>query len=51
MPEEEIEGIDEETKRIMEEYDLEEEEAEKVQEIADDWGIDEDEAAELLDDL
>jgi len=29
MPEEEIEGIDEETKRIMEEYDLEEERSRK----------------------
>ena len=42
---------DEETKRIMEEYDLDEDDAEKVQEITDEWGIDEDEAVELLDDL
>lgn len=42
---------DEETKRIMEEYDLEEDDAEKVQEIADEWGIDESDAVELIDDL
>lgn len=42
---------DEETKRIMEEYDLDKDDAEKVQEITDEWGIDEDEAIELLDEL
>ena len=42
---------DEEKQRIMEEYDLDEDDAEKVQEIAEEWGIDEDEAAELIDDL
>lgn len=42
---------DEETKRIIEEYDLDADDAERVQEIAEEWGIDEDEAAELLDDL
>lgn len=42
---------DEETIRIMEEYDLDEDDAEHVQEIAEEWGIDEDEAAELIDDL
>ncbi len=42
---------DEETIRIMEEYDLEEEDAEKVQEITEEWGIDEDDAIELIDDL
>ncbi|MEK7664620.1 MAG: hypothetical protein AAB361_00585 [Patescibacteria group bacterium] len=41
----------EETKRIMEEYDLDKDDAEKVQEIAEEWGVDEDEAVELLDDL
>jgi hypothetical protein len=42
---------DEEKRRIMEEYDLDEDDAERVQEIAEEWGIDEDEAAELIDDL
>ena len=42
---------DEETIRIMEEYDLDEDDAGHVQEIAEEWGIDEDEAAELIDDL
>jgi hypothetical protein len=41
----------EEKQRIMEEYDLDEDEAERVQEIAEEWGIDEDEAVELMDDL
>ncbi len=41
----------EETIRIMEEYDLDTDDAERVQEIAEEWGIDEDETAELLDDL
>lgn len=43
--------VDEETRRIVEEHDLDEDDAERVQEIAEDWGIDEDEAAELIDDL
>ena len=42
---------DEETKRIMEEYDLDKDDAEKVQEITEEWGIDEDDAVELIDDL
>ncbi len=42
---------DEETKRIMEEHDLDEDDAEKVQRITEEWGIDEDEAVELKDDL
>ncbi len=42
---------DEETRRIMEEYDLNEDDAERVQEIAEEWGIDEHEAAQLIDDL
>jgi predicted membrane protein len=41
----------EEKQRIMEEYDLDEDDAERVQEIAEEWGIDEDEAAELINDL
>jgi len=43
--------MDEATKRIMEEYDLDEDDAERLQEIVEELGIDEDEAAELLDDL
>ena len=42
---------DEEIIRIMKEYDLDEDDAERVQEIAEEWGIDEDEAVELMDDL
>ena len=42
---------DKETIRIMVEYDLDEDDAGRVQEIAEEWGIDEDEAAELIDDL
>ena len=42
---------DEETIRIMEEYDLDKDDAERVQEIAEECGIDEDEAVELIDDL
>ncbi len=45
------EEADEETTRLMEEHDLDQDDAEKVQEIAEEWGIDEDEAVELLDDL
>lgn len=40
---------DEETLRIMEENDLDLEEAEKVQEIMEDYGLDEDDAIELAD--
>ena len=43
--------VDEDKQRIMEEYDLDEDDAERVQEIAEEWGIDEDEAVELMDDL
>jgi|TARA_B100001971_G_C18249162_1_gene576764 hypothetical protein len=39
---------DEETKTIMEEYDLEEEDAERVQEIMEEWGVDENDAVEIL---
>ena len=42
---------DEEIQRIMEEYDLEEEDAERVQEIMEEYGVDEDTAVELLNDL
>lgn len=43
--------IDEETKELMEDYDLEEDEAEHVKEIIDDIGLDADDAVELKDDL
>lgn len=43
--------LDEETTRIMEDYDLDKDAAEKVQEIVEEYGINEDEAVELLDDL
>lgn len=43
--------LDEETLRIMKEYDLDEDGAERVQEIVEEWGIDEDEVVELIDDL
>ena len=42
---------DEETKRIMEEYGLDEEDAKKVQEMMEEEGINEDEAVELFDEL
>ncbi len=42
---------DEETLRIMEEYDLDKDDAERVQEIMEEYGLDEDEAVELMDDL
>jgi hypothetical protein len=42
---------DEETKRIMEDYSLDKDDAEKVQRIVEEEGINEDEAVELLDDL
>jgi len=42
---------DADTIRIMREYDLDMDQAEKVQEIAEEYGIDEDESVELLDDL
>jgi len=42
---------DEEIKRIMKEYDLDENDAEKLQEITEEYGIDEEEAVELLNDL
>ena len=41
----------EEIKRIMEDYDLDEDNAEKLQEIVEEYGLDEEDAAELLDDL
>lgn len=43
--------VEEETKRIMEEHDLDEEDAEKMQEIAEENGIDEDDALEILENL
>jgi hypothetical protein len=42
---------DEETIRIMREYDLDVDDAEKLQEAVEELGIEEDEALELLDDL
>lgn len=42
---------DEETKRIMEVHGLDKEDAEKVQEIMEKEGINEDEAVELLEEL
>lgn len=41
---------DEETKRIMKDHGLDEEQAKKVQEIMEAEGFDEDEAVEILDD-
>jgi len=42
---------DEETKRIMEDHDLDEDDAEKVQRIMEEEGLDEDDAVELKNDL
>jgi len=42
---------DEETKRIMEDYELDREDAEKVQRITEEEGLDEEDAVELKDDL
>ena len=41
---------DEETRRLMEEHDIDEDEAEKVQELIDE-GLDEDDAVELADEM
>jgi len=41
---------DEETRRLMEEHDIDEDKAEKVQELIDE-GLDENDAVELADDL
>jgi len=41
---------DEETRRLMEEHDIDEDQAEKVQELIDE-GLDEDDAVELADDV
>ena len=41
---------DEETRRLMEEYDLDEDTAEKAQELIDE-GLDEDDAAELAEEV
>lgn len=43
------EGIDEETKELMKDYDLDEDEAEHVKEIMDETGLDADDAVELKD--
>lgn len=42
---------DKEIIRIMEEYDLDKDDAEKLQEISEDLGIDEDDAIELLEEF
>ncbi len=42
---------DEETLRIMVEHNLEKDDAGKVQEIMEEYDLDEDEAIELMDDL
>lgn len=42
---------DEEVEELMENYDLEQEEAEHVQEIMEEHGLDEEDAVELKDDL
>lgn len=47
---EEVEPIDEEVARIMEDNDIDQETAEKVQELVDE-GLDEDDALELVDEL
>mgnify|MGYP001321888250 CR=1 FL=1 len=43
-------GPDEEIKRLMDDYDFDEETVEKVQELIDE-GIDEEEAIEMVEDL
>ncbi len=43
--------MDEETKELMEDYDLDEDEAEKVKEIMEETGLDADDAVELKYDL
>ena len=48
---EEIEGIDDEIKELMENQDLDLEEAEHVAEIMDEYGLDEEDAVELKDEL
>ena len=45
------EEIDEEVLELMENYGLEQDEAEHVKEIMDEEGLDEEEAVELKDDL
>ena len=42
---------DSEIKELMEEYDLSEEEAERLQDLMDELGLDADDAAELLDEF
>lgn len=43
--------MDEEIKELMEDYGLDEDEAEHVKEIIKDYGLDEEEAVELKNDL
>jgi len=42
---------DKELKELMDNYNLDEEEAERVRDIMDDYGLDEDEAVELKDEF
>ena len=48
---EDSEEVDEEVIELMENYDLDQDEAEHVKEIMDTEGLDEEEAVELKDDL
>ena len=50
QPENEDKPEDEEISRLMEEHDIDEDVAEKVQELIDE-GLDEDDAVELADDM
>lgn len=50
QPEKEDTTEDEEISRLMEEHDIDEDQAEKVQELIDE-GLDEDDAVELADEL
>lgn len=43
--------LDEETLRLMKDYDIDQETAEKVQDLMDSEGLDEDDAIELADEL
>lgn len=45
------EAPDEEVTELMETHDLDKDTAERVQEIMDDLGVDEDDAVELVDEL
>ncbi|MES2213337.1 MAG: hypothetical protein V4473_00675 [Patescibacteria group bacterium] len=49
-PKEEVDEIDEELKTLMQEHDIDEDVAEKAQELIDE-GLDEDDAVEIASDL